>query len=138
MEVLNISQLAQDVWDGKESPLKAYGIAKNYLKQATEAMKAIEEAALEEASKYEKSFEFDGFKFEQRNGSIKHSYDHIQSWIDNREERKEIERACKASYNAFKINLTAVNEDGEVMELPKVSQGKDSLIVKSISSSLKK
>ena len=29
---LNISQLAQDVFDGIEDPLKAYGIAKAFLK----------------------------------------------------------------------------------------------------------
>ncbi len=132
MEVLNISQLAQDVWDGKESPLKAYGIAKEYLKQATEAMKAIEEAALEEASKYEKSFETEGFSFEQRNGSKRFDFKHLEEWKTKKDELAEIEKKYKASYNAFQVNLSSVSEDGEVIDLPKVSQGKDSLIVKRV------
>jgi hypothetical protein len=66
---LNITQLAQDVFDGTEDPLKAYGLAKDYLKVVTDSVKAIEEAALDEAAKYEKTFIHEGFKFEKRNGA---------------------------------------------------------------------
>jgi hypothetical protein len=132
METLNISQLAQDVFDEKESPLKAYGIAKQYMKQATEALKAIEEAAIEEASKYEKTFEAEGFKFEQRNGSKRFDYSNIKEIQEAKEAVKELEKKHRAAYNYFQVNLTSSTEDGEVLELPTVNMGKDVLIVKEI------
>jgi len=132
MNILNIDQLAQDVLEGIEDPLKAYGIAKDFLKKATEALKLIEEAALEEASKYEKTFDYQDFKFEQRNGSKRFDFKHIKEWADKKAELSDVEKKYKAAYNSFQNNLNSVTEDGEVIELPKVSQGKDSLIVKKI------
>jgi hypothetical protein len=136
MEVLNISQLAQDVWDGNESPLKAYAIAKEYLKQATEALKAIEEAALEEASKYDKTFEAEGFKFERRNGARQWSFKTVKEWsekkLEQKQELKEIEDKYKSVYKSFESGITSVDDFGEVMQLPDVTYKKDVLIVKGL------
>lgn len=131
MEVLNISQLAQDVWDGKENPLKAYGIAKSYMDNAKQALEAIYEAAIDEAAKHpENTFEEEGFQFTKKAGSKRFDFKHLEEWKQKKEELSDIEKKFKAAYNAFQINLTSVSEDGEVMELPKVTVGKDSLSIK--------
>lgn len=131
METLNLSQLAQDVFDGKENPLKAYGIAKSYMDNAKEALQAIYEAAIDEASKYpENTFEEEGFQFTKKAGSKRFDFKHLQEWKEQKDKLGEIEKKYKAAYNAFQINLTSVTEDGEVAELPKVTVGKDSLSIK--------
>ena len=128
---LNISQLAQDVFDGIEDPLKAYGIAKAFLKEVTDATKLIEEAALDEASKHEKTFIHEGYKFERRNGARRFDFKHLPDWAEKKQELSDIEGKYKSAYQSFERGLKQVTEDGEVIELPKVTFSKDSLIVKS-------
>ena len=127
---LNITQLAQDVFDGTEDPLKAYGLAKDYLKVVTDSVKAIEEAALDEAAKYEKTFVHEGFKFEKRNGARRFDFKHLPDWAEKKQELTQIEGKYKGAYQSFERGLKQVTDDGEVIELPKCNQGKDSLIVK--------
>lgn len=130
MEYINLEKLATEVISGEVDALKAYGIAKEYFKKATDALKAIEAEALDEAETYEKNFVLDGFKFEKRNGARRFDFKHLTEWADKKQELSEIESKYKGAYQSFERGLKQVTDDGEVIELPKVSQSKDSLIVR--------
>lgn len=133
MDALNIPQLVQDVYDGNEDPIKAYAIAKDFIDSNKEGLQALYEAAIDEASKHpENTFEHEGFKITKKNGSKRFDYKHIEEWQQNNERKAEIEKKYKAAYNSFQVQLQAVSEDGEVLELPKVTQGKDSLSIKKL------
>jgi hypothetical protein len=118
-------EIVEQVKSGEKDPLIAYAEVKQMLKEFTEVAKEIEPFALEEAEKYGKSFDYYQFKFERRNGAARYSYKHIPQWQQCENERKLIEEQSKAA-----LKHTVISEDGEVVEPPKVSYSKDSLIVK--------
>ncbi len=128
--IIGLMELSIQVEKGEADPLKAYAHAKSLAAANAHAFKIIEQAAIEEAEKYEKSFEYHGIKFEKRNGSKRYSQSHVKEWQEKSLELKAIEGRLKAAYNASQLNLTSVTSDGEVMELPTITVGKDSLIVK--------
>lgn len=130
MDFVNIEQLTIDAVQGVESPFKALAIAKEYKKKVDECLKAIEEVAMEEAKNHPKEFESDGYEFTKRNGSRRFDFKHIEEWQQKKQELTNIEEKYKSAFQCFQRNLTSVSEDGEVLELPKMSQGKDSLIIK--------
>ena len=137
METLNLTQLAQDVFDGKEDPIKAYGIAKTYLDNAKEALEAIYEAAINEAHKYpENTFQHEGFQITKKEGSKRFDFKHLTEWKEAKANLTEVEKKFKAAYNAYQTNLTSVTDEGEVIELPKMVVGKDSLSIKKIDESI--
>ena len=114
MEYLNLEKLAAEVVSGEADALKAYGMAKQYFKKAN----------------YEKNFVKDGFKFEKRNGAKRFDFKHLAEWSDKKAELTEIESKYKGAFQSFERGLKQVTDDGEIIELPKVSYSKDSLIVK--------
>jgi len=132
MEILNLPQLVQDVFDGQEDPLKAYAIAKEYEKSVKECLEALKEAALEEASTYEKNFEHAGFKFERRDGKATYSYKHIDSWNEANNKKKHIETTAKDAFKAYSQGKTMVDDQGEVIEPAHVTYSSDSLVIKKI------
>ena len=132
MNYLNIEQLANDTITGEENPFKALALAKEFKKTMDICIKAIEEVAQEEAEKYPKEFEEAGYQFTKRNGSRRYDFKHIKEWQDKKYELGLIEDKYKAVYNSFQKNLQSVSEDGEVLELPKMTQSKDSLIIKKV------
>ena len=130
MEYLNLEKLAAEVVSGEADALKAYGMAKLHFKKATDALKAIEAEALDQAENYEKNFVKDGFKFEKRNGAKRFDFKHLAEWADKKAELTEIESKYKGAFQSFERGLKQVTDDGEIIELPKVSYSQDSLTVK--------
>lgn len=132
MNNLNFIQLATDVFNGEEDPLKALSIIEPFLKEVKECRDAIYADAIEEASKHnETTFEKYGCKFTKKNGATRYDFKHIEAWQEANKALKAIEQASKDAYKMSLQNMTAVDAStGEVAELPIVSANKDSLIVK--------
>jgi hypothetical protein len=98
-----------------------------------EAKKSIDTFAIDEAEKFgASSFEFNGQKYEVRNGATRFSFKGISEWEQKNNELKAIEEKYKTSYKSYtKMNLSLIDQEtGEVIELPTVTQSKSSLIVK--------
>lgn len=125
--MINISQLVQDAIDGNESALKAYAILKRHAKDVVNAIKEIEDAAMSEADHYgEKKFTDHGHTFELRDGSRRHSFKHLDHWVEKNAELKAIETLAKQAATA---NATMVDDNGEIITPAQVTYTKPSIIV---------
>ena len=67
---MDLEQLVQDVHDGNESPLLAWGVLSEYEKTIKLLKAEIREVVEIEANKEDKHFTHNGYEFEKRNGSI--------------------------------------------------------------------
>lgn len=120
-----LEQLVQDVHDGNENPLKAYGILKQIEGKCKTYISEIEGAAQEAAAKYtEKTFTDSGFIFEKRAGGKSHNFkgipefDMAQAHLDSVKEK-------------YKTKGGELDEEtGEILPMPKITYRKDSLILK--------
>lgn len=131
--MINFTQLVQDVIDGEEDPLKAYGVLKGLEKQIKAALDEIHPDVLEAATVHEKTFKHSGFRFEYRNGGASYSYKNIADWVEKSKELKEIEAKAKGAYSSYQQGLRTTSEDGEIIDLPEVTYRKDTLIVNQLS-----
>jgi len=125
------NEIAQQVLNGEQDALIAYAELKAAEKSLKAVLAEIEPLALEEAAKYGKSFELYGHKFEQRNGSIRYNFSHLPQWQAADNAKKIIETQSKQALKAMETGNTIIDEDGCVVQPPKVTYSKDSLIVKS-------
>ena len=131
MREQEVAHLLTEVEEGNVAALSTYGNLKKCQALYAEAIKQIEGIAFNEADLYsEKTFQDSGFVFEKRNGGIRYSFKHIEEWIDLDNQKKEVEAKSKQAYLAMQRNLLVGTEDGEEIEMPKVSYTKSSLIVK--------
>lgn len=129
---MNVSQLVQDVIDGAEDPLKAYANLKEYQKFVSTALSEIEGVAMEEAEKFEKTFEYNGFRFTRVDGRKLYNFKTMPSWVSKQKELKEIEEKGRAALTAMEKDLLSVTQDGEMAELPTFTITKSSLSVKAL------
>ena len=128
---MDYKQLVQDVYDGNEDPLKAFAIIETHLKDLKPCHEALKQAALQEAFRHGvSSFGYEGYDFTRRAGGKRYDFSNIEEWKQKKEELQEIERKYKAACQARKLTFHAVTEDGELLELPKITYAKDSLSVK--------
>lgn len=126
-----VAALLTEVEEGNQRALTTYAELKKFADLYTEAFKQIEPLAHEEASLYpDKTFSEGGFIFEKRNGATRYSYTHIPEVYELKQKIKEVESKYKQAYLSSQKGLLAVSNDGEEVILPKVTQSKDSLIVK--------
>lgn len=125
--MINISQIVQDVIDGNENPLVAFAVLKTHAKDVANALKEIEDVAMTEASHYgEKKFTDHGHTFELRDGSRRHSFKHLDHWVEKNAELKAIETLAKQAATA---NATMVDDNGEIITPAQVTYTKPSIIV---------
>lgn len=125
-------ELREQAINGEIDPLIAYGQAKQMKSENDAALAEIEALALDEASKYEKTFELHGFKFERRNGATRYSFKHIPKWNELTKSVKEFESKSKQALKASESGIQTADENGEEIPLPEVTHSKDSLVVKPI------
>ena len=131
MREQEVAHLLTEVEEGNVAALSTYGNLKKCQALYAEAIKQIEGIAFNEADLYsEKTFQDSGFLFEKRNGGIRYSFKHIEEWQELDNQKKEVEAKSKQAYLAMQRNLLVGTEDGEEIEMPKVSYSKSSLIVK--------
>ena len=128
----SIETIVNKVDLGELNGLDAFSLFKKLEKVFTEAKKTIEGVALDEAEKFGAStFESNGQKYELRNGATRFSFEHIEEYKEKKAELKALEEKYKLAYKNNKLNLSSLDEStGEVIELPRVTQSKSSLIVK--------
>lgn len=115
------------VLDGNESPLKAYIEFKKIEADLKEAIEAIKDQALEEASKYGKSFSHDGVQVEIRSSAGKWNYKHVQEWNELSKKMDSLEEQLK---HAYKAKASLVNEGtGEILMTAQYTPGKETIFV---------
>lgn len=122
-----IKKLHDRAFSGDIDPLEAYAQAKYTLDSYTKLVDELKELAIEEAEKYPKQFENFGFKFEKRAGRTIYDFKHLQQWQQAEATKKLIEEQSKAA-----LKHQIIDEDGCVVEPPKVTYTKDVLIIKKL------
>lgn len=125
-----IAELIQDVLDGNEDPIRAYAILKEEQELIKKGLEAISGGVMEEMAKEDKNFTRHGYKFEKRSGRKVWNFKHLDRWDDARNQLKEVEDYYKKAYEASNKQIMSVSQDGEIIELPKVTFTRDVLIIK--------
>jgi hypothetical protein len=128
--MIDISQLTQDVMDGKTSPYKALHYLKQLKKDLEIQIEIIEVEAFNQCEYEDKTFEADGFKIEKRNGRKIWNFKKCQSYQIAKDNLTEIKDDLKSNYQQFERGKQVVDQEGEVGEIPEVTYTKDSLIIK--------
>jgi hypothetical protein len=128
--MIYFKQLVQDVIEGKESPYKALFILKKEYKLLKEMIEVVEIEGFNQCEYEDGTFNKDGFEITKRNGSRRFDFSNCNSYRIANDNLKEIKNDLKASYSANEKGLQLINEDAEVVELPIVTYGKDSLLIK--------
>jgi len=128
----SIDTIVNKVDLGELNGLDAFSLFKKLEKAFTEAKKTIEGIALDEAEKFgSTTFESNGQKYELRNGATRYSFDHIEEYANKKAELKTLEEKYKLAFKNSSLKLSSLDEKtGEVLELPKVTISKSSLIIK--------
>ena len=75
---------------------------------------------------------YGGFMFEYRKGSRRFSFTNIDAIKQEKEILKKLEAKYKAAFEGYEKGIQPVDENGELMELPKVTYGTDAIILKPI------
>jgi hypothetical protein len=129
-----LSAMCQAVIDEKVNPLHVYTKVKDLDKFIKEVLSEIEGAVINEADKYpEKTFEFEGHRFEKRNGGVSYDFKHLDEWNVAKNNLKAIEDKYKGAYLNCNGGLISVDSDtGEELELPHIKPRKDSLVIKGV------
>jgi hypothetical protein len=132
--MINYIQLATDVFNGDEDPLKGLAEIEKLFKDVKNCRDAIYAQAVEEAEKEtETTFEKHGATFTKKKGATRYDFKHIKEWSDTKKALKDIEDKSKEAYKASLKGMEVFSTtDGSEVELPKVSQNKDSLVIKFI------
>lgn len=131
MNLAKLDQMIQDVHDGVESPLRAYGMITEIEQFVKKAKQEISEYAKQEAEKYDTTFEADGYKFELRQGRRVWNFKECDEWVRANVNLKAVEKRLKHNYEANADGLVTLNQDtGEIIDLPEVKYTEPSLIVK--------
>jgi hypothetical protein len=114
---------------GNVNPLEAFAVFKKMEKMFDEAKKKIDLLAIEEAEKFgQKSFEYNGQKYEVRDGAKRIDFSNIEEWKIANENLKEIEDKYK---KVSLISHAVIDQvTGEILPKPLIKFSKSSLIVK--------
>lgn len=127
---MDLEQLVQDVLDGNESPLLAWGVLADFEKTIKKCKAEIREAVEIEADKEDRHFTHRGYEFERRNGSIQWNFSQCQEVVEAENVLRIAKEKAKQAYKANQNGMLNVSKDGELIDLPTVTYKKDSLIVK--------
>jgi len=129
---MNTEQLLQDVMDGNESPFKALFELKQQLATIKTAIEVVEVEAFNQAEYEDKTFIKDGYKIEKRNGAKRWNFKACKDYQIAKDNLSEIEDGLKTNYKLWESGKSAVDEFGEVGDVPQVTYSKDSMIIKKI------
>ena len=130
--MINSKQLVQDVMNGEESPFKALYLLKEQLKEVKEMIEVVEVEAFNQSEYEDKSFIKDGYKIEKRNGGKRWNFKGCKSYQEAKENLTKIEDDLKTNYKLWQSGKSAVDEFGEIGDVPHVTYSKDSMIIKKV------
>lgn len=123
-----IQDIAHLVESGSLEPLKAILVLKQLEKKAIEYKKRIEEIAIDELSKYEKSSTTIGsYTINLKKSAGRWDFKHIKEIVDAENKLKELKEKHKLAYNAEGKML--VEETGEVIEPANFKMGKEIIVI---------
>ena len=130
--MMNIGQLVQDVMNGEESPFKALYLLKQELTTLKEAIEVVEIEAFNQAEYEDKTFVKDGYKIEKRNGGKRWNFKGCKTYQIAKDNLTQIEDELKTNYKLWESGKSAVDEFGEIGDVPHVTYSKDSMIIKKV------
>lgn len=126
-----LQDLNDAVLNGDKEALPTFIELKGVEKLLKQVLTGMQDAAIDEAERYGKGeHELNGAKFQVKNAAGRWDYKECKEWADKKDELGQIEEALKALYKARHFGDLARVDDGEVMELPKYSQGKTTIAIK--------
>ena len=135
----DFKELAQNVIDGIESGIRGLqeiqieiDQLKDQLKDFEEIKAQIEPVALQEIEDLGGEVETDFYKMVRRSGRVVWDFKHLDEWNLINDRKKEVENRYKQSFKASQSNLMMANQDGEVLELPKVKYTNDFIMFKPV------
>lgn len=131
-KMINLEEIKQQLINEEIDPLEVFANLKEYEKGFKEVLNLAKEQAIEEAEKYEKTFELKGFKFERQQGRAIYNFKGLKEWQEAEAVKKQVEAKAKNAFNAYKLGNDVISEDGELQQLPEVSYTSDVLKVKKI------
>lgn len=122
---MQLSNTVQAVIEGEYSALKAFIHIKDLIKHAEKCLSEIESGAIVESESYEKNPVIEGYKVERTSAAGRWDFSNISAWNKTKESLKEIEENAKGAYKQHQKGIFSVASDGEVLELPAYTPGKD-------------
>lgn len=126
-----LSSLIEKTEQGDFNPLETFARLKEDAKLLDDAIKQIFPLAMSEAESYpEKSFNYQGYEFEKRNGATRYSFKGIPSVEDIEKKLKEEKERLKAAFKAHQKGVLVADYEGEVIDFPSLTYGADILTSK--------
>lgn len=105
---------------------------RRYLEDSLAIIKGFKADNLEDIQNEASEFK-DGYRghlFEVRSGGMMYNYKHIPEWQTYSKALKDCEARHKQAFLSSQKGLIVATEDGEEMQMPKISYRKSSLIIK--------
>ena len=130
--MIDTANLVQEVIDGNFSPYEAEYIIKKQMYDLSVHLEIVHTEAQNQSIYEDKNFEKDGFKMEKRNGRKVWNFKGCESYKIAKDNLTEIENDLKDNFNQWEKGNTVTNEDGVIMEVPKVTYTKEVLIIKKV------
>ena len=116
-------------------PIKLYHGLKSIEKLCDVLKKKLYNSALVKAEMYsENNFNHNGIEVTLVNGKKTYDYTNCKSWTDKKLELEKIEKSLKLAYQNYQSGNHTVSEDGEIVEIPAVTQGNRQIRTKLIQS----
>lgn len=126
-------QTAEGAASGREDVLSHFSEMRAIIAAATDALKAIEPLAIEEAEKYPgKTFEHGGLTFTRTEGRRAFKFDHLKEWADAKHTLSTIEERAKNAALQMEKKLVLASDEGEVFEPAIITYGKPSLSISKV------
>ena len=125
-----IADTVQAVEDGNADALKAFIHLKAIAATVAQALKQIEEAAMEELNNYPKGkAELEGAKVEARATAGRWDFKGIQEWISVNHTLKNIEADAKEAAKLAERGKVMYDEDGVEVQPAEFTAGKETIFV---------
>lgn len=102
---------------GHADALRTYINLYRLSKLLSEAMDRIKPDALNEATKYGKTFQFHGCEIQNKNAPGRFVFKSIPEWQEQQFRIKQIEDKYKSAWQAREKGLTSITDDGEILDL---------------------
>ena len=130
--MIDTANLVQEVIDGNFSPYEAEYIIKEQMNALKVHLEVVHTESQNQSIYEDKNFEKDGFKMEKRNGRKVWNFEDCESYKIANDNLTEIKSDLKANYGMWEKGKTVTDEDGVIMEVPKVTYTKEVLIIKKV------
>ncbi len=118
-----MKELINDVLEGRKNALQVYVDLKRSEKEIGEAIKAIQDLAIDEATKYgQKTFKEYGVEITMKSGGGRWEYKHLGWW-------QEFQALQDQAKEAYKSDLDMITKEGEVVQPAVFKPNKDTISI---------